>query len=180
MKFDLSSAAKNPIIRGLIAGLISLMIYLLIVVLTTPNLSPAASLNAAFRANWIIIFDLSAGVGSQIYLSSYGKSLGCRISKQRKGFLGSSGSTAMSSLFSFFSLVPLGCCGSWLLLLSFLPALFGSTLSVILIQYAKPLSFAGLFVVVGYTAFTALRLKKELRKKAPMFQTKSNISPGDY
>jgi hypothetical protein len=180
MKFELSSAAKNAIIRGLIAGVISLTIYLLIVVLTTPNLSPTASLTAAFRTNWIIICGLSAGVGSQIYLSSYGKSFGCRISKQRNGFVGNSGSTAISSLFSFFSLVPLGCCGSWLLLLSFLPSLFGSTLSVILIQYAKPLSFLGLLVVVGYTAFTALRLKKELGKKTTMFETKSNILSGDY
>jgi hypothetical protein len=178
MKFELSSAVGNSLVRGLVAGLSSLMIYLFIVVLTTPSLSPLASLNAAVKANWIIIFGLSAGMGSQIYLSSYRKRLGCRISRQREGILGSSGSTAISSLFSFFSLVPLGCCGSWLLLLSFLPSLFGTTLSAVLIQYSKPFSYVGLFIVVGYTAFTALRLKKELRKNTKLVDTKRNITQG--
>lgn len=165
MKFKLSTAKKNALLRGLVAGLFSLSIYLLIVVFTTPNLSPLASLSAGFRANWIIMFGLSIGMGSQIYLASYGKSLGCRISRQRENVMGSSGGTAISSFFSFFSLVPLGCCGSWLLLLSFLPSLFGSTFSVVLIQYSKLLSYVGLCVVLGYTAFIALRLRNQLGKK---------------
>jgi phosphosulfolactate phosphohydrolase-like enzyme len=109
MKLELSTAKKNALLRGLIAGLFSLTIYLLIVVVTTPNLSPLASLSAAFRANWIIIVGLSAGVGSQIYLASYGKSLACKTSTQKQSIVGSSGGTAISSFFSFFSLVPLGC-----------------------------------------------------------------------
>jgi hypothetical protein len=165
MKLELSTAKKNALLRGLIAGLFSLTIYLLIVVVTTPNLSPLASLSAAFRANWIIIVGLSAGVGSQIYLASYGKSLACKTSTHKQSIVGSSGGTAISSFFSFFSLVPLGCCGSWLLLLSFLPSVFGSALSVVLIQYSKLLSYVGLCIVLGYTAFTALRLRKELGKK---------------
>ncbi len=80
-----------------------------------------------------------------------------------------------SSFFSFFSLIPLGCCGSWLLILSFLPSVLGSAFSVALIQYSRPLSYLGLFIVLGYTAFTAIRLKKEL-KKAQIVETKGKIT----
>jgi hypothetical protein len=165
MIIKLSSATNNALVRGAIACSISMSIYLLIVVITTPNLPPLAALNAAFKVNWIIIFGLAVAVGSQVCISSYGKNLGCRITNKRNGILGSSGGTAISSFFSFFSLVPLGCCGSWLLLLSYLPSVFGGGLSVVLIQYSKLLSYLGLFIVVGYSAFMALRLRKELAKK---------------
>jgi hypothetical protein len=46
-----------------------------------------------------------------------------------------------------------------------LPSVFGGGLSVVLIQYSELLSYLGLFIVVGYTAFMALRLRKELGKK---------------
>jgi hypothetical protein len=177
MKVEQSSITRNALLRGLITGFISLAIYLLIVVFTTPNLPPLAALNAALKMNWIIIFGLAVGVGSQIYVSSYGKSLRCSIAMKKKGILGSCGSTAISSFFSLFSLVPLGCCGSWLIMLSLLPSVFGSTLSVALIKYSKPLSYLGLFIVLGYTVFTAIRLKREL-KKTQMVETKGKILKG--
>lgn len=164
MNFRFSPPTLNSIIRGLITGFISLAIYLLIVVFTTPNLPPSASLNAALKVNWIIIVGLSVGVGSQIYISSYGRGLGCSIVNKKKGILGSSGSTVLSSFFSFFSLVPLGCCGSWLLILSLLPSVFGSAFSVLLIQYSKPLSYLGLIIVLGYTTLSAIKLKRELKR----------------
>jgi predicted membrane channel-forming protein YqfA (hemolysin III family) len=169
-------ATNNALTRGLIAGSISLIIYLLVVVITTPNLPPLAALNAALKVNWIIIFGLAVGVGSQIYILNYSKNLGCSsIAKKRKGILGSSGSTAISSFFSFFSLIPLGCCGSWLLILSFLPAVFGSAFSVALILYSKPLSYLGLFIVLGYTTFIAIRLKRELKRTQIVEPKKRNI-----
>ena len=152
-------------------GMITLASYLIVVVITTANLSPYAAINAALKVNWIIIFGLAVGVGSQIYVSNYGKSLRCNIANKRKRILCSSGSTTASSFFSFFSLIPLGCCGSWLLILSFLPSVLGSAFSVALIQYSRPLSYLGLFIVLGYTAFTAIRLKKEL-KKTQIVETK--------
>ena len=91
MNFKLSPATINALLRGLIAGFISLAIYLLIVIFTTPNLSPLASLNSALKVNWIIIVGLSVGVGSQIYVSNYGGSLGCSNANKKKGILGSSG-----------------------------------------------------------------------------------------
>jgi hypothetical protein len=179
MNFKPSPKTKNALIRGLITGFISLTIYLLIVVFTTPNLTPLAAINAALKVNWIIIFGLSVGVGSQIYVSSYGTSLGCSIANKKKGILGSSGSTAISSFFSFFSLVSLGCCGSWLVILSFLPSVFGSAFSVALIQYSKLLSYLGLLIVLGYSALAIIKLKTEL-KRAKIVETKRKYHNGEY
>jgi uncharacterized membrane protein len=96
------------------------------------------------------------------------------LDKKKKGILGTgSGSTALSSLFSFFSLVPVGCCGSWLLILSMLPSIFGSTLSVILIEYSKLLSYIGLAIVFGFTSLSALKLKRELNHRN---NTKNSIN----
>jgi hypothetical protein len=177
MKGQSSSVVKrNALKRGFVAGSISLIIYLFVVIITTPNLPVLTALNAAIKINGIIVFGLAIAVGSQVYVSNYGKSLGCGVSRKRKGIVGSSGGTALSSFFSFFSLVPLGCCGSWLLILSLLPSVFGSTLSVILIQYSKPLSYLGLFIVIGYTAFTAIKLKRKLKSmQIPEAQRKITI-----
>jgi hypothetical protein len=166
MKSKSSFAIKRIALkRGLIAGSISLITYLLVVIITTPNLPAFAALNAAIRVNGIIIFGFAIAFGTQIYVSYCAKSLACNIVR-RKSLLGSSSSAALSSFFSFFSLVPLGCCGSWLLILSLLPSVIGSSLSVILIQYSKILSYLGLFVVIGYTAYSAIKLKRELEKIA--------------
>src|SRR5215208_1781154 len=158
----LSYNAKKALVNGIIIGIITTMVYLAVVVITTPSLSPIASINAAFKINSIIIFGLAVGIGTQVFISTYIKGLGCRLDKKKKGILGTgSGSTALSSFFSFFSLVPLGCCGSWLLILSFLPSIFGGTLSVILIEYSKLLSYIGLAIVFGFAGLSALKLKRQ-------------------
>jgi hypothetical protein len=163
LKFISSSSVKrNSLKRGLIAGSVSMIIYLFVVILTTPNLPPVAALNAAVKVNGIIVFGLAIAIGVQFYVSNYAKSLGCSIPNKRTTIAGSSSSTALSSFFSFFSLVPLGCCGSWLLMLSLLPSFLGSSLSVILIQYSKPLSYLGLIIVIGYTTIVAIKLKRKL------------------
>jgi len=48
------------------------------------------------------------------------------------------------------------------LILSLLPSIFGSTLSVILIGYSKLLSYIGLAIVFGFAVLSALKLKREL------------------
>jgi len=161
----LSYNAKRALAKGTIVAVIAAVIYLVIVVITTPNLPATAAINAAFKVNSIVIFGLAIGVGIQSFLTSYSKGLGCKLDKKRKGiFGGGSGSTALSSFFSFFSLVPLGCCGSWLFILSMLPSIFGSSLSVVLIEYSKLLSYIGLAIVFSFAGLSALRLRKELRQ----------------
>jgi hypothetical protein len=157
---------KKSLVKGTIVGIITAIIYLAIVVVTTPSLPAIAAINAALKVNSIMIFGLAIGVGIQFFLASYSKSLGCRIDKKRKGiFGGGSSSTAISSFFSFFSLVPLGCCGSWLLILSMLPSIFGSSLSVVLIEYSKVLSYIGLAIVFAFAGLSSLKLKKELSQR---------------
>src|SRR5918999_5551145 len=102
---------KESLVKGIIIGVITAAIYLAIVVITTPSLPAIAAVNAAFKVNSIVIFGLALGIGIQFFLASYSRGLGCRIDKRRKGiFGGGPSSTAISSFFSFFSLVPLGCC----------------------------------------------------------------------
>jgi hypothetical protein len=165
---SLSYNARKALRKGVIMAAATAVIYLLVVILTTPSLPPIAAIKAAFTINPLVIIGTSAGVGTQISISSYSKRMGCRLDKKKKGVFGAgSGGTALSSFFSFFSLVPLGCCGSWLLVLSYLPSVFGSTLSVALIQYSRPLSYIGLAIVFGFAGLSAYKLHKELelRKK---------------
>jgi hypothetical protein len=171
----LSHPIKKALAKGIIIGGSVAIIYLIVVIVTTPSLPPAAAIKAAFAINSIIIIGTSIGIGTQVFISSYSKGIGCRLDKDnnnKKGRRGgeiievSSGTTtsAISSFFSFFSLVPLGCCGSWLLILSLLPSVFGSSLSVALIQYSKPLSYISLAIVFGFTALSAFKLKRELKE----------------
>jgi hypothetical protein len=163
---NLTYNARKALTKGIIMAAVTAIVYLTVVVITTPSLSPSAALRAAFAINSFIIIGSSVGVGTQIFISSYGKSMGCRLDKKKKGVFGAgSGSTAVSSFFSFFSLVPLGCCGSWLLVLSYLPSVFGSVLSVALVQYSRPLSYIGLAIVFGFATLSAYKLHKELKQR---------------
>jgi hypothetical protein len=183
---SLSHNARRSLAKGIFVGSITIIIYLLIVISTTPNLSPVNATFAALKTNSIIIIGLGIGIGAQIYISTYRKSLGCDISSSSNGkndikrgrfynlkkgnnILDSGGATtggttaALSSFFSFFSLVPLGCCGSWLLILSMLPSIFGTTGSIVLIEYSKTLSYLSLAIVFGFTFLSAYKLRKRLR-----------------
>ena len=144
--------------------------------MTSPELPTSFAVNAAFSINPIIIYGTAIGVGVNTFISSYSRGLGCRVDKKRKGIFGvSSGSTALSAFFSFFSLVPLGCCGSWLLVLSYLPTIFGSALSVSLIQYSKPLSYVGLIIVLSFTGMSAIKLRSELKEQEHTRKLLQNI-----
>jgi hypothetical protein len=44
-----------------------------------------------------------------------------------------------------------------------LPTIFGSGLSVVLIQYSETLSYIGLGIVFGFTGLSAIRLRKEMQ-----------------
>lgn len=163
MNLILTYNARIALKKGIIMAAITGIAYLAVVVATTPSLPPEAALKAAFAINSPVIFGISIGVGAQTFISSYGKGLGCRLDKKKAVFGAGSGSSAMSSFFSFFSLIPLGCCGSWLLVLSYLPSVFGGTLSVALVQYSRLLSYMGLAIVFGFAALSAYKLHKELK-----------------
>ncbi|MDR4492030.1 MAG: hypothetical protein R2685_14205 [Candidatus Nitrosocosmicus sp.] len=193
--------AKRSLKRGILVGSITIIIYLLVVILTTPNLSPANATFAALKTNSLIIIGLGIGIGAQIFISSYRKSLGCEVKSNnsdskrhkdnRKGIFYNlimgrdlldksgtkTGSTpaVLSSFFSFFSLVPLGCCGSWLLILSMLPSIFGTTISIALIEYSKMLSYLSLVIVFGFTFVSAYKLRTRIK----LIDDKSNQNNDD-
>lgn len=154
----------KPIAKGVLVGIATILVYLTIVVVTTPALSPLTAVSAAFQLNSVIILGMGVGVGLQVFLSSYSKSLGCRLDVRRKAFGGNSGGTAVTSFFSFFSLVPLGCCGWWLYVLSLLPSILGTGVSAILIQYSQPLAYVGLIIIFGFDGITAYKLIKEKKR----------------
>jgi len=172
----ISHNAKRAILKGILLGSISILAYIIVVILTSPELPASFAIKAAFFINPIIIYGTAFGVGVNTFISSYSKGIGCRVDKKRKGIFGvSSGSTAFSAFFSFFSLVPLGCCGSWLLVLSYLPTIFGSALSVSLIQYSKPLSYVGLAIVLSFAGISAFKLCSELKNQQHKGMGEQNI-----
>ena len=147
--------------KATLAGVITICVYLLVVVLTTPALDPLDAINAAFQLNTIVIVGMGIGIGLQVFLSEKSKHLGCKLDVKKKAFGGNSSSTAATSFFSFFSLVPLGCCGWWLYVLSLLPGVFGTGVSAVLIEHSQTLAYLGLAIIFGFAGLTAYKLKRE-------------------
>ncbi len=158
----------RPIIKAGIVGVITVVIYLSVVIVTTPALPAEAAISAAFQINSIVIIGMGIGIGMQIYLSEQSKRLGCRLDVKKKAFGANTGSTAATSFFSFFSLVPLGCCGWWLYVLSLLPSVVGTGVTAVLIEYSQVLAYLGLAIIFGFNALTYVKLQKEkkIRKLA--------------
>ena len=151
----------RPVQKATIVGILTVVIYLSVVVATTPALEPYAAISAAFQLNSIVIIGMGVGIGLQVFLSEKSKLLGCKLDVKRKALGGNSGSTAATSFFSFFSLVPLGCCGWWLYALSLLPSVVGTGVSAVLIEYSQVLAYVGLAIIFGFAGLTAMKLKKE-------------------
>jgi hypothetical protein len=61
-----------------------------------------------------------------------------------------------------------------------LPSIFGSSLSIVLIEYSKLLSYIGLTIVFGFAGLSALRLRKELRHKNSSKNNNFNQFNGQY
>ncbi len=151
----------NPIQKGIIVGVITIIVYLTVVVVTTPALPADAAISAAFQLNSIVIVGMGIGIGLQVFLSEQSKKLGCKLKIKNKALGGNSSSIGATSFFSFFSLVPLGCCGWWLYVISFLPSVFGVGVSTVLIEYSQTLAYIGLGIIFGFNALTAFKLHKE-------------------
>jgi len=151
----------KPIRKATLVGIITVALYLSVVVITTPVLEPLDAISAAFQLNAIVIIGMGVGIGLQVFLSEKSKTLGCKLNVQKKAFGGNAGSTTATSFFSFFSLVPLGCCGWWLYALSLLPGIVGTGVSAVLIEYSQVLAYLGLIIIFGFAGLTAYKLKQE-------------------
>jgi hypothetical protein len=155
----------NSIIKGGLFGSIAIVAYLTIVVITTPALSPQDAIKAVLVLNLLIIIGTSVGVGLQTYLSEYSKKLGCNLKINKATLSGNSGSATATSFFSFFSLIPLGCCGWWLYVISFLPSIFGAGVSSLLINHSQLLAYLGLVVIFSFNGLTIFKLIKEMKQR---------------
>jgi len=153
----------KPIQKATLVGIVTIVVYLSVVVITTPALEPVDAISAALQINSIVIFGMGIGIGLQVFLSSKSKLLGCKLNVKKKALSGNSGSVVSTSFFSFFSLVPLGCCGWWLYVLSLLPSVAGVGVSAVLIEYSQVLAYVGLGIIFGFAGLTALKLNKEIK-----------------
>jgi len=153
----------KPIQKAILVGILTVTVYLTVVVFTTPALDPLDAISAAFQLNSIVIIGMGIGIGLQVFLSEKSKTLGCKLDVRKKAFGGNTSSTAATSFFSFFSLVPLGCCGWWLYVLSLLPGIVGVGVSSVLIEYSQVLSYVGLAIIFGFAGLTAYKLKHEMK-----------------
>jgi hypothetical protein len=152
-----------PIYKATFVGIITVVVYLTVVVITTPALEPLYAINAAFQLNSVVIIGMGIGIGLQVFLSEKSKTLGCKLDVKKRAIGGNASSTAATSFFSFFSLVPLGCCGWWLYALSLLPSFVGTGISAVLIEYSQALSYVGLIVIFGFAGLTAYKLRQQIK-----------------
>lgn len=155
----------NPIVKGGMGGAITIIVYLGVVAITTPALEPLAAINAALQTNSIIIIGMGVGIGIQMYLSEFSKKRGCNLNNKHRIFGGNTGSAGATSFFSFFSLVPLGCCGWWLYILSLLPGIIGAGTTGFLIEYSQPMAYGGLLIIYGVIGITIVKLKKQQKSE---------------
>jgi hypothetical protein len=153
----------RPISKSILVGITTIVVYLGVVVITTPALDAFDAISAAFQLNSIVIIGMGVGIGLQVFLSEKSKLFGCKLDVKKKAFGGNSGSVATTSFFSFFSLVPLGCCGWWLYALSLLPGIIGTGASAVLIEYSQILAYIGLAIIFGFAGLTAYKLKREMK-----------------
>ena len=153
----------RPISKSILVGITTIVVYLGVVVITTPALDAFDAISAAFQLNSIVIIGMGVGIGLQVFLAEKSKLFGCKLDVKKKAFGGNSGSVATTSFFSFFSLVPLGCCGWWLYALSLLPGIIGTGASAVLIEYSQILAYIGLAIIFGFAGLTAYKLKREMK-----------------
>jgi hypothetical protein len=137
-----------------------MLIYLLIVIVTTPNLSPINSIRIALQLNWWLITGVSVGTGVQTFLVTFSKEKACNF-RAKKPITGVSGvSSVFSSFTSFIALTHVGCCGTWLYILSFLPGIIGTGTTSFLIDYGGTIGALGLIFITLSTIYTFLSIRR--------------------
>jgi hypothetical protein len=157
-----------PVQRGLGVGIITVVLYATIVVITTPSLRPVDAIAISVAQNWWLIGGIAVGTGIQAFLLAYAKDRACSI-RYRGAVTGASGfSSGLSSFLSFLSLIPVGCCGSWVYVLSFLPGLIGAGASGFLIGKSLEIEVAGMFLMGVSVAYTYLSVRKKLIGISPV------------
>ncbi|MCH8022990.1 MAG: hypothetical protein IH932_04525, partial [Thaumarchaeota archaeon] len=69
----------KPALLGVVAAASLFLIYLLIVILTSPQFTPIIAVTLALDFNGVIMAAITTGVGIQVYLLLYNRSIACPI-----------------------------------------------------------------------------------------------------
>ncbi len=144
-------------------SIISLATYMVVVVLTTPSLKPTDSVATAITLNWWVVLGLMFGTAAQGYLSAYAIEKGCRIGHAKAVSGGTGVSSALLSFVSFLSLVPVGCCGTWLYILSFVPSLLGASFAGLLIERSLELQLGSLLILLLSVSYSFLSIRRRIK-----------------
>lgn len=153
----------RPVANGVFIALLVLGVYFLVVVATTPSLPPLFAVSVALTVNWWVVVGLAAGTGVQTFFISYANSRACNLRAKRQ-LTGSSGVLSVFSSFtSYLALIPVGCCGTWLYILSLLPGILGTGVSVFLIDYGEFLALSGLLVMAVSVLYTYLSVRSRMK-----------------
>lgn len=139
------------------------MTYILVVVVTTPSLRPNDSVATAITLNWWVVVGLMFGTGAQGYLSAYAVEKGCRIRRARALSGGTGVSSALLSFVSFLSLIPVGCCGTWLYILSIVPGLLGASFAGLLIERSFEIELVSLLVLLLSVTYSFFSIRRRSR-----------------
>lgn len=144
--------------------MIYFLIYLSIVILTTPNFSPLVAAYIALMVNGIYIVGSTISIALQTWFLGYASSIPFQVGlpKIRTSGLNVIGSVT-SAFFSFFTLIGVGCCGTWLFILSQLPGVLGVSLSSILTEYSILFAQIGLGLMIISNIYAYLKLRKKMQ-----------------
>jgi len=156
-----------PVQRGVGVGVITAVLYLTIVVATTPSLRPIDAIAISVSQNWWLIGGIAAGTGVQAFLLAFAKVKGCSVRYGRTSAGASGLFSGLSSFLSFLSLISVGCCGSWIYVLSFLPGLIGAGASGFLIRNGIQFEFLGLVLMALSVAYTYFSVRRKLAVLEP-------------
>ena len=158
--------------KSAIMGIAFLLVYLLVVIYTTPNFPPLLSVSVAMKLNGIYIFGSAISIAVQMWIMSYSKTLPayCEIPKGKAASSTNVFGSVTSAFFSFFALVGVGCCGTWLFILSLLPGVLGVGVTSFLIQHSTQLAQLGLGLMIISNLYALI----SLRRKMKMQQQRSN------
>ena len=150
----------KPALFGIIATISIFTFYLIIVVLTSPQFTPLIAVTLALTFNGMIMVAIATGVGIQVFLLIYNRSIACQI--KGAGTAGVTSST-FTTFSSFFVLANVGCCG---LFPFYISLLFGTGLAGALVQHSQTLTTAGL----GVMSLTIIFMIRGIRKKQVSLQ----------
>ena len=154
-------------------GITAVVLYLTVVVITTPSLRPFDAVAITLGLNWWLILGIASGTGVQAFLLSFAKTKACSI-RYKGAVIGTSGFfSGLSSFLSFLSLIPVGCCGTWIYIISFLPGLIGVSASGFLTGNSLQIQVTSLVLMAASVAYTFLSVRKKLARLVPVEGDKS-------